>query len=285
MLALKKYVKGFGEQKVDGIVVTGDVGEVASGIQRVLAELAAAKVPVFTVIGNRECRAEFSDGVAAAQKDFPNIVNLNQVRVVEFPELKLVSLPGYHDPDYINCKTGCLYMKSTIDEVVRESKEGTTPVALVSHGPPHGANSQGLDSAGSGGNVGDPQIAKAIHDGKISFGFFSNIKEAGGRAAKEPEAQTLLKEGEASDTLFLNPGPADTIGWEMNDGSKSVGMVATFTFKDGKGAYQLYRLKPMTAAEKADAKKLDPPAAAEKKEAAPEPEKKADEKKAEPEKK
>ena len=32
MLALKKYVKFFGEQKVDAIVVTGDVGEVACGI-------------------------------------------------------------------------------------------------------------------------------------------------------------------------------------------------------------------------------------------------------------
>ena len=36
--------------------------------------------------GNRECRADFTDGVAAAKKNFPNVINLNQVRVVEFPE-------------------------------------------------------------------------------------------------------------------------------------------------------------------------------------------------------
>ncbi len=259
MVALRSYVKFFTEEKVDGIVVTGDVGEVVTGISRVLKELTAAKVPVFVVIGNRECKAEFTDGVAAAQKESTAIVNLNQVRVVEFPELTLVSLPGYHAPEYINCKTGCQYLKSTVDEVVRVAKEAKTPVGLVSHGPPHGDGNQALDFAGAGGNVGDGAITKAITDSHIAFGFFSNIKEAGGRAAKDPGGTSLVKEGEASESLFLNPGPADTMGWEMNDGTKGLGMAATFTLKDGKATYKLLRLKPMTAAEKAEAKKLDPP--------------------------
>ena len=262
ILALRKYLKFFKDEKADAIVVTGDVGEVASGITRVLKELSAANIPVFVVIGNRECRADYTDGVNGAKKDSTTIVNLNEVRVVEFPELTLVSLPGYHEPNYINCKTGCLYLKSTVDEVVRAAKEGKTPVALVSHGPPHGSGNQALDFAGAGGNVGDENINKAIADGSIKFGFFSNIKEAGGRAASDAAGTALLKEGQASTSLFLNPGPADTMGWEMNDGTKSVGMAAVFTFKEGQGSYKELRLKPMSAAEKADAKKLDPPAPA-----------------------
>ncbi len=259
MLALRKYTKFFQDEKVDAIVVTGDVGEVASGISRVLGELGATKLPVLVMIGNRECRAEYTDGVLAAKTKAPNIVNLNEVRVVEFPELTLISLPGYHDPNYINCKTGCQYLKSTVAEVVRVAKESKNPVALIAHGPPHGNGNQALDFAGAGGNVGDEAITKAIGTANISFGLFSNIKEAGGRATKDAEGTLLIKEGETSKSLFLNPGPADTMGWDMNDSTKSVGMAAVFSFKEGQASYKLLRLKPPSAAEKAEAKKFEPP--------------------------
>jgi Icc-related predicted phosphoesterase len=259
MIALKKYVKFFTDEKVDAIVVTGDSGEVASGIARVLKELAATRLPVFVIIGNRECRSEYTDGVNAAKAEMPNIVNMNEVRVVEFPELTLISLPGHHDPRYFGCSTSCQYLQSTIDEVVREAKLAKTPVALVSHGPPHGQGKLALDVAGGTENVGDEAITRAIADGKIAFGFFSNIKEAGARATKDAAGTQLLKEGEPSDTLYLNPGPADaTVGWDMNDGTRAVGLAAVFSLKDGKGSYKLLRLKPMTAAEKAEAKRLEP---------------------------
>ncbi|MFO0597725.1 MAG: metallophosphoesterase [Myxococcaceae bacterium] len=257
MLALKKYVKFFQDEKADAIIVTGDVGEVASSIARVLEELAASKLPVFVVIGNRECRAEYTDGVNAAKAKASNIVNLNEVRVVEFPELTLVSLPGHHDPNYINCKTGCQYVKSTIAEVVTAAKEAKTPVALIAHGPPQGKGNQALDFAG-GSNVGDEAITRAIADGKITFGLFSNIKEAGGRATKDAEGTQLVKEGETAASLFVNPGPADTMPWTMNDSTESVGMVAVFKLKEGQASFKSLRLKPPTAAEKAEAKKLEP---------------------------
>lgn len=260
MVALKKYVKFFQDEKVDAILVTGDVGEVADGIARVLKVLAETKLPVLAVVGNRECRAEFTDGVASAQKDFSNIVNLNQVRAVEFPELTLVSLPGYHDPNYISCATGCRYFKSTIDEVARVAKEAKTPVLLVSHGPPHGSSKESLDYASAGGNVGDEEINRAIKDGNIAFGAFSNIKEGGARATADAAGTQLVKADVWAKTLYMNPGPADTFGWEMNDGTTSNGMAAVLTFKDGQARYRLYRNKAPTPAEKAEAAKLEPPA-------------------------
>lgn len=260
LLTLKKYVKFFKDEKADAILVTGDVGEVADGIARVLKQLAETQLPVMVVVGNRECRAEFTDGVNMAKKEFSNIINLNEVRSIEFPEVTLVSLPGHHDPNYITCATGCRYFKSTVDEVVRMAKEAKKPVMLVAHGPPHGDGSQALDYASAGGNVGDPEINRAIEEGGISFGAFSNIKEAGARATSDASGTTQLRPGTPSKTLFLNPGPADTVGWEMNDGSKSVGLAAVIAIKNGEGSYKLYRAKALTAAEKAEAKKLDPPA-------------------------
>lgn len=259
MLAIKKYLKFFSDEKVQGIVVTGDSGEVAPGIARVLTELSSSKLPVFVIIGNRECRSEYTNGVNAAKAAAPNVINMNEVRVVEFPELTLISLPGHHDPKYFACSTSCQYFPSTVEEVVREAKAAKTPVALISHGPPHGSGKLALDVAG-GENVGDEAITDAIGEAHIAFGFSSNIKEAGARAAKDPAGTELVKEGETSPTLYLNPGPADaTIGWDMNDGTKAVGIAAVFTLDNGAASYKLLRLKPMTAAEKAEARRLDPP--------------------------
>ena len=271
MVALKKYVKFFTDEKADAIIVTGDVGEKASSITRVINVLAESKLPVLVVVGNRECRAEFTDGVAASRKDHSNVVNLNEVRAIEFPELTIVSLPGYHAPDYIQCATGCRYFKSTLDEVVRVAKDAKTPVLLVSHGPPHGTSNQALDYASAGGNVGDENINRAIIEGNISFGVFSNIKEAGGRAAADPVGATLVKEGATSKTLFFAAGPADTFGWELNDGTKAVGMAAVLTIKDAQASFKNYRMKPLTVAEKSEAKKLEAPVAVEKAENVPPP--------------
>lgn len=259
MVALKKYLKFFTDEKADAIVVTGDSGEVADGIARVLKTVAASKLPVLVIVGNRECRADYTDGVNAAKAEFPNIVNMNVKRAVEFPEATLVSLPGYHDPTYIACDKGCAYYKSTVDEVVKLAKEAKTPVVLVSHGPPRGEGSQALDFATGGGNVGDAQIPQLIKDGNIAFGVASNIKEAGGRATDLP-GTTLIKQDTWVKNLYLNPGPADTVGWDMNDGTKSNGSAAVLKIKGDTASWKLLRLKPMTAAEKAEAKKLEPPA-------------------------
>lgn len=259
LLALRKYLKFFQDGKADAIVVTGDVGEISEGISRALKALAEAKLPVFVLAGNRECRGDYVEGLADARKAFSNIVDLNQFRSVELGNVTLVSLPGYHDPSFINCATGCRYYKSTVDEVIQLAKEAKKPAVLVAHGPPHGEGSQSLDYALTGGNVGDPEVNRAIDQGAIPFGLFSNIKEAGARASSDPGGTTLLKSGTSAKTLYLNPGPADTERWEMNDKSRSYGMAALVSFKDGAASYALFRGKALTPAEKAEAKKLNPP--------------------------
>ena len=47
----------------------------------------------------------------------------------------------------------------------------------------------------------------------------------------------------------------------MNDGSKSTGMAAVLTIKGAEASWKLFRAKPLTAAEKTQAKNPDPAAA------------------------
>jgi hypothetical protein len=88
------------------------------------------------------------------------------------------------------------------------------------------------------------------------------MQEAGGRAMDIDS--NPIKEGEAKAQLFLNPGPADTVAWRLNDGGWSYGMAATLTVKGGNASYKMFKAAQLTETEIAEARKLDPaPAAAE----------------------
>lgn len=257
ILALRKYLAFFAEQKAEAIVLTGDVGETPEGLSRLLGELATARVPVLVVSGNRECAEDFAQGVAAAQQRSDAVINLNAVRVVELGGMTFVSLPGYHDANYIPCETGCRYDARTLDEVVTAAREATTPVALVSHGPPLGTSKHSLDFAVNGRNVGDPEVNRVLLEGRISFGFFSNIKEAGARATgADHDAQ--VPQDKPVKALLLNPGPADVSRWEMNDGSFANGFAAVVTFTPGSGTarWKLHRAAQPTAEDRKAARAL-----------------------------
>ena len=261
LLNIKRYLEFFKKEGADAIVVDGDTGESAESIERALKPLAETGLPIFVVIGNRECKGDFNDAMLKLQKAFPNIINLGRVRDVEFEHAALVSLPGYHDRRYIHCLNGCQYFKQDVDALgdFLAKRTQTTPVVLVTHGPPKGETPNALDLATEVGNVGDPALNALIRRAKIPFGIFANIKEAGARAS-DLVGNTVIKEDVFADTLYMNPGPADSLfPWALNDGTTSNGMAGVLLIQGMQAKFKMYRAKPLTQAEKAQARKLDPP--------------------------
>lgn len=258
LTALERYRAFFVDEKAAAIVVTGDVSEEPARIARVLGVLASSGLPILAILGNTESRADFDQGLREVQERFPKVVNLARVRLVQFPQLALLSLPGYHDPLFIKSKASCVYAPAAVDELVQEARRLGTPVGLVSHGPPRGEGPDALDWTRAV-NAGDPAITAGIAAAGIRFGFFSNIKEAGGRATIDPAGSGVLQEGTSSPTLFLNPGPADTSPWEMNDRRTSRGMAAVFRLEADRASYKLLRLPPPPAPLKTKTK-APPPA-------------------------
>ncbi len=257
LVNLAKYVEFFKAEKVDAILVGGDVGESAEAIARGLAPLAETGLPTFALIGNRECSGDFNDAIARLQKTSPNLVNFNKVRHVEFGTVDLLSLPGYHDKRYLHCASGCQYFKQDVEALKALAQAAKNPVVLVAHGPPRGATQAAVDSAAEAGNVGDTNLNALITEAGIPFGVFPNIKEAGARAT-DLEGASVLKEGQLASRLYLNPGPADSVAWAMNDGTQSVGMAAVLTVQGRQASYKLFRARPLTAEEKAQAARLAP---------------------------
>jgi Icc-related predicted phosphoesterase len=259
---LKRYVDFFKKEGAEAIIVDGDTGESAESIERSIKTLAETGLPIYAVIGNRECKSDFNDAMVKLQKAFPNVINLDRVRYVAYEHVALVSMPGYHDRRYIHCASGCQYYKQDVDALAdflakRRTSNPSAPVVLVTHGPPKGETQNAIDAAAEVGNVGDPALNELITKAKIPFGIFSNIKEAGARAT-DLTGENLVKEDTFADVIYLNPGPADSFPWNLNDGTTSNGMAGVFVVKGNQAKFKMYRAKPLTAAEKAQAQKLAP---------------------------
>lgn len=253
---LKRYIDWFKQNKVDAIVVDGDTGDSEASIEHSLTVVAESGLPVFVEIGNHECKSDYNDAILQVQKKFENVVDLGKVRYVDMDHADLISLPGYHDPQFVHCPNSpCIYTRNDVEELKKVALSANDPVVLIAHGPPHGTGPNAIDAIEGGKNIGDPNLNGLITDGKIPFGIFGNVKEAGGRAT-DLTGQNLVKENTPASALYLGDGPADSVPWTMNDGTTSSGMAAIFTVKGKQASYQVYRAKKLTDAEKAEAQKL-----------------------------
>ena len=240
---IKAILEFFKAEGVEAIVVAGDLGESEGQIKNVLNPIAAEGLPTFVVIGNRERKVDFNNAVEAVAKTHPGLVNLNFVRLAALDDVTLVSVPGYYDKSYIHAQDGCHYQSGDL-KIVQEAMSAATkgkPVVLVSHGPPKQEGPDAIDRTLEQANVGDPALTAAIKSAGIPFGIFANIQEAGGRAT-DPTGKTVVAPQTAVSAMYLNPGATDSVSWQMNDGTRSVGMAATMTIDGGKASYKVFRI-------------------------------------------
>ncbi len=182
--ALDAYLAFFKEKGVQAIVVDGDSGDNTEAIQGALTPLAKSGLPVLVQIGNREPKGAFLDAVEALHKQYPNVFNASRVREADVGDVKVLTLPGYHDQRYLLAGAdGCLYHTDDLKALKALASKLAGPVVLLSHGPPHAEGARALDRVQNPpGNVGDPNLTQFLADAHIPFGIFANIIEAGGTA-------------------------------------------------------------------------------------------------------
>jgi Icc-related predicted phosphoesterase len=238
---IDKFLLFFKQERVEMIIVDGDTGETKSQIAGNLKRIANSGVPVGIIIGNRECETDFNRAVADVSEKSHNVFNLNFVRHIAADDADLLTLPGYYNSAYLHCATGCQYYEEDVAALQPLVKKAKHPVTLVSHGPPRQRGQVGIDRISEGTNEGDPVLTKFIVDNAIPFGIFANIHEAGGRAT-DVVGEAVVRENTLADSLYLNPGPGDSVRWTMNGGGESIGMAAVVTLKGKNASYKIFKV-------------------------------------------
>ena len=238
---LNTFLAAFRKAGVSGVVVDGDsaygVDDQDTTITELFSFLGGQGLPVYGIIGNSESRSSFNRALLTAYRKHPTVLNLDLVRRIEGDGFTLVSLPGYFDKRFIHESAGCQYKPDDALGLSQLAKGAHSPVVLISHGPPRQEGRVALDVTEDGHNVGDPDLAVAIAEARISFGVFGHILESGGRAT-DLTGRKQIKPGQSVPALYLNPGPAFADPWNLNSGAVSHGMAAILTIKNGKGEWQ-----------------------------------------------
>ncbi|MBN2359904.1 MAG: metallophosphoesterase [Deltaproteobacteria bacterium] len=243
---VQRAVAAFKRARVDIVVANGDVALNEFDLEEAMKLLGQTGFPTFVLIGNSEGRGAFNRAFTLAEKEYPNLFNINWVRHVDLGVVDLVSLAGYYNRPFIHQKSGCHLAPEDVEETGRLvdqlNAKGRT-VVVVSHAPPKSRGADAIDRAEQFGNVGDPEILKLIDERKIRFGLFGHILEAGGRASSDVRLGKPAKPKKKHPQLYVNAGAASAMPWQLLGGKTARGMAMIVTIEASGASYEVLRLR------------------------------------------
>ena len=188
------FLEWFEKQRVDIVVVNGDVGYTPEEFEETMTRLGESGFITVVSAGNADMNVPFNRAARDVSATYPNLVNGNLVRLVDIGPVSLLVLPGYHDAMFVSPGDGCQYYREDLDDHATLAKRGKGKPVLVAHGPPRGVDEDGLDYAFDAGNVGDTALNRFIDQQGVHLGIFGHILEAWGRAMN-PETGRKARPG------------------------------------------------------------------------------------------
>lgn len=233
----------FKEQNVEWVISNGDLALEELDLEDVIDMLGESGLPTLVVLGNSESRGSWARAYKSKAKRFPNLVNGTWVRQIIADDVEIWTVSGYHDRRFVKQGAGCIYDQDDIDLMQDNLRPaGSSPIVLVSHGPPRTQGIKTIDRMFEGQNVGDPMLTDLIKKRKIPFGIFGHILEAGGLAVGR-DLRTPVEPNTWTSSFYLNAGSISGDPWAMNDGSTSYGMAAVATIEGQRGRFVIKRFQ------------------------------------------
>ena len=155
-----------------------------------------------------------------------------------------MTLPGYHNPFYLHHRRGgCAYQERDVEALQELVDDARQPVLLVAAAPPRGRGANAIDFARGGVNIGSPELGGFIDEQEVPFGVFGHVYESGGRATRDRMGQHSVPEGEWSSTLYVNPGAAEAVPYDLQGGRRSRGMGVIIEIGESGARYRVRHLE------------------------------------------
>lgn len=198
---ISKSVKKLKKQKVDLIIIAGDVYEneklrvnpsYPNSVDNLTEMILCIKpyaelgVPVYVISGNHELIDIFNLGIKNLNDTgYKNVITANN-SYFDLGDFSIVSIGGYHHPRFtargakLIGKFDYQLLYSNFSKALNSEK----PIIFVSHGPPK--TSSKIDKITSGYNVGDENFSNLLLNPNVKnvINVCGHIHEAGGNSFK-----------------------------------------------------------------------------------------------------
>lgn len=213
----------FRDAGTSAIVVAGGVGRNSAQMAAILERLAQAPVPVLVVPGSQESFDELRQTMNAASTAHPQLIDMTRVRRVRIGGATILSLPGHHNPFYLEAKErGCAYTVADIEATLALAEEKRDNI-LISPTPPRGVGSAAVDRGRGDVNIGDSDLGSALTNSLISFGLFGYVYESAGHGT-QADLTTPVPESVSSSSLMLQLGAVEAVPMALSGGGRLAGV-------------------------------------------------------------
>jgi len=244
LAALDKFLAAFEEAAVEMVLIGGDSGTEGSALIEVMRRVASRPWPVLAIAGNNESSSRFNRALRSVGEEHPNLINMDLTRVIQFPGLGVVSLPGYDLRAFSGSGASCLLHEGDIRALpaLLSGIEGDS--ILLAHGPPKQVGPTGIDYVdGKTGNVGNALFSKMLDQASPTLLVAGHILESGARATDE-KGREVKASTRGARHLYLNPGQVSTLPYKLNLGWISHGTAAIVTIKEHRVRWRLLKASP-----------------------------------------
>jgi Icc-related predicted phosphoesterase len=246
-----RFSRQFKSEGVDGILMLGDYAQNSRAkaipflsdyweIYLCIGMAAKTGLPVYVLPGNHDYEADYSKVMQKLQAEYPNVIDMSRIRLVDGNDFDFVSNPYGESWPYVD---GAFMrpvrdVESLVTYLPRLQPQGD-PLILLSHEPPRSNSSSGVDFTFDGQDVGSVVLNSLMDNENIDFSLSGHIHEAGGRASTGTGAG--VGEGVYSDELRFSPGAASP--WEYLDGVKYKARAGIVTIDGNRMKYEMINLK------------------------------------------
>ena len=229
---LSEFATAVSSMKCRGILVLGNMGRHRKELEQNYITLAAAGLPLFILPGASEHMKRYEESLEMLSKRGVEVVDLARVRLVEWSDMTLLSVPGHHKHQPLGSGWwACGFTHRDVYEMMRlmDHKGSKKPVLLVSHASPltSFAGPRGIDIGYGGAHGGSRALTLLASFLRIGFSVNSQIDEAG-PAGLNPIAKKRVPEEEFAPALWLHPGAVKRFEGDDGNARKRIGAIMSF---------------------------------------------------------